>query len=95
MRVYLVLSEIPALMVVITCYTRSQGHASEGYASTNKYTETTSIRNNLLGILIPEINIFGKKKLSCYEWQPAKPILTQAKSATYKNLQARKKQKQA
>ena len=68
--------------------------ATQGHASTNVYTETTSIQNNLPGILIPEINIFGKKKLACYEWEPTKSILAQAKSATYKNLQARKIQQQ-
>ena len=40
--------------------------AMQGHPSTNVYTETISIRNNLLGILIPKINIFGKK-LACYE----------------------------
>ena len=58
------------------------------------YTETVSIRNNLLGILIPQINIFGKKKLACYEWEPAKSIHAQAKSPTYKNLQGRTKKQQ-
>ena len=52
--------------------------------------KTTSIKNNLLGILIPKIIIFGKKKLACYEWEPTKSILAQERSATYKNLQARK-----
>ena len=65
---------------------------AKGHASTCVYKETTSIRNNLLGILIPKMNIFGKKKLACYEWEPTKPILAQAKSATYKNFQASKKQ---
>ena len=69
--------------------------ATQGHASTSVYMETTSIRNNLLGILIPKINIFGKKKLACYEWEPTKSIFAQAKSATYKNLQARKQQQAA
>ena len=56
--------------------------------------ETTSIRNNLLEIPIPKIKIFGKKKLACYEWEPTKSIIPQAKSATYKILQASKKQQQ-
>ena len=68
--------------------------ATQGHASTNVYTETTSIRNNLLGILMPKINIFGKKKLAYCEWEPTKSILAQVKSATYKILQARKKQQQ-
>ena len=55
------------------------------------YTEAISIRNNLLGILIPKINIFGKKKLACYEWEPTKSIYPQAISGTYKNLQGRTK----
>ena len=61
------------------------------------FTEAISIRNNLLGILIPKINIFGKKKLTCYEWEPTKSIHAQAKFATYKNLQTRtnKQQQQA
>ena len=67
--------------------------ATQGHASTSVYTKTASIRNNLLGILIPEINIFGKK-LACYEWKPTKSILAQAKSATYKYLQTRKKKQQ-
>ena len=44
--------------------------------------------------MTPKINIFGKKKLACYEWEPAKSILAQAKSETYKKLHARKKQQQ-
>ena len=55
------------------------------------YTKTTSIRNNFFGILIPEINKFGKRELECYNWGPTKYILAQARSATYKSLQARKK----
>ena len=66
--------------------------AAQGHQSTSEYTDATSIRNNLLRILIVQINIFGKKKLACYEWEPTKSILAQAKSATYKNLQAGKKQ---
>ena len=45
--------------------------------------------------MTPEINIFGKKKLAYYEWEPTKSIFAQAKSETYKNLHARKKQQQA
>ena len=44
--------------------------ATQGHASTSVYTETTSIRNNLLGILILRITILGKKKLACYKWEP-------------------------
>ena len=51
-----------------------------GHPSTRVYTKTTSI------------NIFGKKKLACYEWEPTKSIL--AKYATYKNLQVKKKEQQ-
>ena len=40
-----------------------------GHLSTSVYTKTTSIRNNLLEILIPKINIFEKKKLARYEWE--------------------------
>ena len=65
-------------------------NATQGHASTSVYMETTSVRNNLLGILIPKINVFRKNKLACYEWEPTKALLTQAKSATYKNLQTRK-----
>ena len=68
--------------------------ATQRHASTSVYMETTPIRKNLLDILIPKINIFEKKKLACYEWEPTKCILAQAKPATYKNLQARKKQQQ-
>ena len=68
--------------------------ATQDHTATSLYTETTSIRKNLLGILIPKVNIFGKKKLACYEWEPTNTILTGANSATYKNLQARKKQRQ-
>ena len=56
--------------------------ATQGHASTSVYSKTTSIRNNFLGILIPKINIFGKKKLACYKWEPANSIVAQAKSAT-------------
>ena len=69
-------------------------HATPGHPSASVYMETTSTRNNLLEILIPKINIFGKKKLACYEWEPTKSILAQAKSAACKNLKARKKQQQ-
>ena len=65
-----------------------------GHPSTSGYTETTSIRNNLLEILTTKINIFRKKKLVCYEWKLTKSIPAQIKSATSKNLQARKKQQQ-
>ena len=58
------------------------------------YTWKQHRRENILGILIPKINIFGKKKLACYELEPKKFILAQAKSATYKTLQARKTQQQ-
>ena len=70
------------------CRHNLEKDATEGHAFTTVYTKTISIRNNLLGILIPKITIFGKK-LACYEWEPIKCILAQAKSATYKNLQAR------
>ena len=74
---------------------RTGGHhnprndATPGHPSTSVYAETTSIRNNLLEILMPK-----KSMLACYKWEPTKSILAQAKSATYKNLQARKKQQQ-
>ena len=35
--------------------------ATPGHLSTSIYTETTSIKNNVSEILIPKINIFGKK----------------------------------
>ena len=38
----------------------------QGHAFTSVYMETTSIRNNLHGVLIPKTNIFGKNKLECY-----------------------------
>ena len=59
--------------------------ATQGHISPSVYTETTSILDNLFGILIPKINMFGKK-LVCYEWKPTKCILAQEKPATYKNL---------
>ena len=64
--------------------------ATLGHASTSVYNATTSIRNNLLGILIPKINIFWKRKLACYEWEPTNQVITTAKLVTYKNLQARR-----
>ena len=66
--------------------------ATQGHAFSSLYTETISMRNNLLVILMPKINIFGKKKLACYEWEPTKSVFAQVKSATYRlgNLQARK-----
>ena len=76
---------------------RTDGHhnlgkdATPGHSSTSVYTETTSIRNSLFEILIPKINIFGKNKLVCYEWEPTKSILASAKFATYKKLQSWKK----
>ena len=76
MRVYLVQSERSALRVAI------KEDAAQGHASTSLYTETACLSNNLLGILTPKINIFGKKKLTCYEWELTKSILAQAKSAT-------------
>ena len=65
-------------------------NATQGYASTSAYTETTSVRNNHFGILIRKTNMLGKKKLACYEWESAKSVFPQAKSAISKNLQARK-----
>ena len=41
-------------------------------------------------MLIPKINIFGKKKLVDCEWEPTKSTLAQAKSATYEKLQSSK-----
>ena len=67
--------------------------ATQDHATISVYTEATSIGNNFLGILIPKINVFGKK-LPFYEWEPRKSILAQAKSATFKNLHTRKKQQQ-
>ena len=46
------------------------------------YTETLSIRNYLLGILIPKINIFGQ--LACYEWEKRKCILCSNKICNIK-----------
>ena len=93
-RVSLIQSERSAIMVAITCDQKMlatqhklQGHTSCIYI--NAFAETISIRNNLLGILIPKINIFGKK-LAFSEWEPIKCILTQVKSTTHKNLQVRK-----
>ena len=45
-------------MVAKTCYTRSQGYATQGHGSTSKYTETNFVRNNLFCPLIPKINTF-------------------------------------
>ena len=53
-RVYLVQSERSALLVAI------KEDAAQGHASTSLYTETACLSNNLLGILTPKINIFGK-----------------------------------
>ena len=51
-------------------------------------------RKQYLYETVPKINIFGKKKLTCYEWELTKSIHAQAKSATYKNLQTRTKKQQ-
>ena len=40
---------------------------TQGHVSTSVFTGITSTRNNPLGILIPKISIFVKKKLACYE----------------------------
>ena len=64
--------------------------AAKGHASTSVYKDTTSIRNNLLGILITKINIFGRRKIQCYEWEPPKQVISHAKSVTYTNLKARR-----
>ena len=69
-------------------------HCTQGHASTTVYSEMTSTRKIFLEVLIPKTNIFEKEKLSCYEWEPTKSIPAKAKSATYKNLQTRKKQQQ-
>ena len=59
------------------------------------YTQKHHLKKNShLGILTPKVNIFGKKKLACHEWEKAKLILAQAKSATCKNLEAMKQQQQ-
>ena len=67
--------------------------ATEVHGSTIVYTETTSLRNKVLGILIHKKSTFGKKTLGCYEWEPTNFIFVQAKSTTYKKLHARKKTK--
>ena len=94
-RVSLIQSERSAIMVAITCDQKMlatqhklQGHTSCIYI--NAFAETISIRNNLLGILIPKINIFGKKKLACYEWELTKSIRAQAKSPHTKTFRLRK-----
>ena len=59
------------------------------------YTQKHHLKKNShLGILTPKVNIFGKKKLACHEWEKRKLILAQAKSATCKNLEAMKQQQQ-
>ena len=67
--------------------------AKKGHASTSVYKDTTSIRNNLLGILITKINVFGRQKLKCYEWGPPKQVIAHAKSVTYTDLKARREAK--
>lgn len=64
--------------------------AAKGHASTSVYKDTTSIINNLLGILITKINIFGRRKIQCYELEPPKQVISHAKSVTYTNLKARR-----
>ena len=64
--------------------------AAKGHASTSVYKDTTTIRNNLIGILITKINIFGRRKIQCYEWEPPKQVITHAKSVTYTTLKARR-----
>ena len=68
---------------------------TQGHASTSVHTKTPSKRNSHLGILTPKVNIFGQKKLACHEWEKAKLILAQAKSATCKNPEAMKQQQEA
>ena len=72
--------------MVRECHTKLQVYVTQCHASTSKYEEATSIRNNLFGILIPKTNIFRKRKLTYYEWEPINSIVAQAKSATYKNF---------
>ena len=55
---------------------------AKGHASTSVYKDTTTIRNNLIGILITKINIFGRRKSQCYECKPSKQVITHAKSVT-------------
>ena len=66
-------------------------NAEQGHAATSVYNETTNVRNTLLGILLTKINIFQKKKIVCHEWKPSDKLVKAAKSATYEDLQARKK----
>ena len=74
------------------CYNLGK-NTQQGHASTSVYKETTSIGNNSLGVLIPKINIFCKKKTGCYHCEPSKSIITHAKSVTYNCLQSRKQPK--
>ena len=73
--------------IIVTTYRKN---TQQGHVSTSAYKEATSIRNNLLSVLIPKIKIFCKKKMGCYQWQPSKSIITHAKSITYNCFQSRK-----
>ena len=66
-------------------------NATEGHAATSVYNETSNVRNTLLGILLTKINIFHKKKIQCFEWDPTERLVQEAKSVTYNALKARRK----
>ena len=53
-----------------------------GHAHSSVYEDETSIRKNLVGLLIARINIFKQQQVTCYEWQPPKQLLKSVKSVT-------------
>ena len=63
----------------------------KGHAHSRVYESETGIRNNLVGLLVTEINIFQQQKIACYQWEPSKALMKNAKSISYQNLPARKK----
>ena len=62
----------------------------KGHAHSSVYEDRTGIRNNLVGLLITKINVFKQQNIKCFEWQPSKALMKDAKSVTYKNLSSSK-----
>ena len=58
----------------------------KGHAHSSVYEDRTGIGNNLVGLLITKINAFKQHNIKCFEWQPSKAMMKDAKSVTYKNL---------
>lgn len=61
-------------------------------SSSSVYSDSTGIRNTLVGILSAKVNLFSS--VACYEWKPSTELVKKARSITYKTLKQRREQQE-